>query len=135
MNFRISYVRYHLGKLSEAIIIEGSRAKSQFACLLSQGLNDLRMTVPLIDRRVSGQKVVVVLAFGIPDMDAFGFGENYRERMITGRQETLRQTNKQAKTEFLLVRTESIFHFDNIFTGSRCFLGFKLGKKSANHHY
>lgn len=45
------------GKAWEYIVIEGTRAQRQSRCLLCQGLDELRMTVSLVNSTIGRKKV------------------------------------------------------------------------------
>ena len=78
-----SYASNHLGKLSESIVVKGSGAERQSSSLFSQSTQYFRMTMTLIYGRVSRQEIVVMIAFRVPDVNSFSFGENHRKWMIT----------------------------------------------------
>ncbi|KAI6751061.1 hypothetical protein HG530_013975 [Fusarium avenaceum] len=71
-----------LSPLGKDIVVEGSGAESQPAGLLSKSLDELGVTMALIDSAVGGEEVVVVAALRVPDVDALGAGEDNGERVI-----------------------------------------------------
>nr|POE63625.1 hypothetical protein CFP56_04528 [Quercus suber] len=76
-----------LGKLGEDIVVEGSTAQGQAGGLLGQGLDQLGVAMALVDGRVGGEKVEVVLALGIPDRTRGRLGEDDGERVVVVRGE------------------------------------------------
>ena len=63
----------HLGSPDgEDVIVESARAQGQPTSLLSEGLDQLGMTVALVDGAVGREEVEVVVALGIPDVHALG---------------------------------------------------------------
>lgn len=71
-----------LCKFGEDIIVECSRAESQSARLLRQGLDELRMTMPLVDSRVGREEVEVVAAFRIPHRHSRGTGKDHGQWVV-----------------------------------------------------
>lgn len=71
-----------LGPLGEHIVVEGSRAQRQTGGLVDESLDKLGVAVALVDGAVGGQEVEVLLALGIPDVDALGLGEDYGQRVV-----------------------------------------------------
>ncbi len=71
-----------LGPHGEHVVVEGARAEGQAAGLFGEGAHQLRVAVTLVDGAVGGQEVEVVLALGVPDVDALGAGEDDGQRVV-----------------------------------------------------
>lgn len=71
-----------LSPLGEDIVVESSRAQGQAAGLLRQSLDELGVAVALVDGAVGGKEVEVLVALGVPDVDALGAGENDGQRVV-----------------------------------------------------
>lgn len=70
------------GPLGEHIVVEGAGAEGEPAGLLGEGLDELGVAVALVDSTVGGEEIDVVLALGVPDVDARGLGEDDGERVV-----------------------------------------------------
>lgn len=68
--------------LGEDIVVKSAGAQGQAAGLLSQSFDELGVAVTLVDSTVSGKEVEVLVAFGVPDVDALSLGEDDRQRMV-----------------------------------------------------
>lgn len=66
----------------EDVVVECARGQGQPPSLLSEGLDQLRVTMALVHGTVCGQEVEVVLSLGIPDIDALGLGEDDGKRVV-----------------------------------------------------
>lgn len=64
------------------IVVEGARAECQTGGLLGQGLDQLRVAVALVDGAVGREEVEVVLALGVPDVDALGARKDDGEGVV-----------------------------------------------------
>lgn len=64
------------GPYGEHIIVKGSRAQREATSLLSQGFDQLRVTVALVDGAVGREEIEIVLALWIPDVDSLGAGKD-----------------------------------------------------------
>ena len=67
---------------AEAVVVERPGGECDGLRLLGERGDDLGVAVPLVDRRVRGQEVEILLAVNIPDLGALALGQNRRERMV-----------------------------------------------------
>jgi len=71
-----------LAELAELVVAEGARAEGQPLRLLGQALHQTGVAVPLIHRRVGGEKIEVAIALDVPDPDALAACDDDLERVI-----------------------------------------------------
>ena len=92
------FVASHLGKLfieqRQLIIAKSARRQRDFPGLLQQSIQDLRVNVSLVDRRISRETIEIFLSIDIVDPDAFGALDDHIERMIIMRPVLFFDSNK-----------------------------------------
>lgn len=71
-----------LGPNGEDVIVECARSECDSASLLGKGLDQLWVTVALVDSTVGREKIEVVLALGIPHVDPLGPCEDDGQRVV-----------------------------------------------------
>lgn len=71
--------------LGEDVIVESAGAESENGGLLGQGLDELGVAVTLVDGAVGGEKVHVLVALWVPNIDALGLGEDDGEGVVVVR--------------------------------------------------
>ena len=71
-----------LGPDGEDVIVEGARTEGDAASLLGKGLDQLWVTVALVDGTVGREEIEVVLALGIPHVYTLGPSEDDGQRVV-----------------------------------------------------
>lgn len=71
-----------LSPFGKHVIMKSSRAQRQTAGLFSQSLHKLWVAMTLVDSTVGRQKVEVVLALWIPDINTLSTGEDNGKRVV-----------------------------------------------------
>ena len=66
-----------LSKAGEDVIVECTAAECQARCLLSQGLDEFRVAVTLVDGAVCREEVEIMFALRIPDAAATRSGKHW----------------------------------------------------------
>jgi len=71
-----------LAETAQLVVAEGARAEGETRRLLGYDLDELRMAVALVDRRIGGEEVEVALAFDVPDPGTFAARDHDVERVV-----------------------------------------------------
>ena len=67
---------------TQLVVVKSTRSERKRFCLSHHGIDDARMAVALIHRRVGREEIVVPFAFQIPYIYAFAAREHDRQRVI-----------------------------------------------------
>ncbi len=59
------------------VVMECTRRESEQLALSPHGVEDLRVAVALVDRRICRQEIVVLLAIDIPNLASFALCQNH----------------------------------------------------------
>ena len=84
---RVGQVRELLVEAAELVVAEGAAGQGQARGLLGQRLQDLRVAVALVDRRVGGEAVEVAAALDVGHPGALALGQHDVEGLVVVRAE------------------------------------------------
>ena len=87
--------------LTEGFAVEGTAGEAELVGLVFQCLDDAGVTVTLVDGRITGEEVEILLSLYVPHIDALALGEHHRQRMIVVSTVFLFQTHKPLAGRFL----------------------------------